>query len=178
MGAWTSRNRAWVYIAFYDEYVGRHINTCVGLSIFFIVPLYLYGFKVNRIADGNSNAMLYNFQYFDKRNRLCHNMVMEHFEVHKEQLEDLIMDMDKYGPRILADIPEGKERIDPITLDDFALIDELSGLNLYLENFMLSQNIPETVKNRIRARMFTYSGDKPKEIAMQEMRLKLYGNGR
>jgi len=88
------------------------------------------------------------------------------------------MDMDKYGPRILADIPEGKERIEPITLDDFALIDELSGLNLYLENFMLSHNIPETVKNRIRARMFTYSGDKPKDIAMQEMRLKLYGNGR
>jgi hypothetical protein len=41
MGAWTSRNRAWVYIAFYDEYVGRHINTCAGLSMVFFVPLYL-----------------------------------------------------------------------------------------------------------------------------------------
>jgi hypothetical protein len=122
--------------------------------------------------------MLYNWQFFDKRNRLCHNMVMEHFEVHKEQLEDLILDVDRFGPRILADIPDESKRIQAVTLDDFALIDELSGLNLYLENFMLSHNVPETVKDRIRARMLTYSGDKPKEIALQEMRLKLYGDQR
>ncbi|TNV78374.1 hypothetical protein FGO68_gene11221 [Halteria grandinella] len=41
MGAYTSRNRAWVYVAFYDEYVGRHINTCAGLSLLFTIPLYL-----------------------------------------------------------------------------------------------------------------------------------------
>lgn len=122
--------------------------------------------------------MLYNWQYFDKRNRLCHNMVMEHFEVHKEKLEDLIIDVDRFGPRILADIPNGEPRIAAVTLDDFALIDELSGLNGYLENFMLSQNLPETVKQRIRARMVTYSGDKPKEIAIQEMRLKIFGDSR
>lgn len=120
---------------------------------------------------------MYNWQYFDKRNRLCHNMMMEHFEVHKEQLEDLIVDMDKYGPKIFADIPEGK-RVDNVTLDDFALIDELSGLNLYLENFMKTNNLPEAVKQRIRARMVTYSGDKPKEIALNELRLKLYGDQR
>ena len=122
--------------------------------------------------------MLYNWQFFDKRNRLCHNMVMEHFEVHKEQLEDLILDVDRFGPRILADIPPASKRIDAITLDDFALIDELSGLNQYLENFMLSHNVPETVKQRIRARMLTYSGDKPKAIALNEMRLKIYGDQR
>ncbi len=122
--------------------------------------------------------MLYNWQFFDKRNRLCHNMIMEHFEVHKEQLEDLILDVDRFGPRILADIPEESKRIEAITLDDFALIDELSGLNQYLENFMLSHKVPETVKDRIRARMLTYSGDKPKQIALNEMRLKIYGDQR
>ncbi len=90
-------------------------------------------------------------------------------------MEDLIIDLDKYGPKILADLPQGQERKDAITLDDFALIDEISGLNLYLDNFMKTQNIPETVKDRIRARMFIYSGSKPKDIAIQEMRLKLYG---
>jgi hypothetical protein len=30
-----------VYVAFYDEYVGRHINTCAGLSLLFTIPLYL-----------------------------------------------------------------------------------------------------------------------------------------
>jgi hypothetical protein len=105
MGAWTSRTRAWVYVAFYDEYVGRHINTCVGLSLLYMIPLYLYGQTVNRYADSNAQHLLYNIQYFDKRNRLCHNMCMEHFEMHKERLEDLIIDVEKFGPRILADLP-------------------------------------------------------------------------
>ena len=122
--------------------------------------------------------MLYNMQYFDKRNRLCHNMVMEHFEVHKEQLEDLIVELDKKGPKVFIDIPSGSQMIDAVTLDDFALIDELSGLNHYLENFMNMHMVPETVRDRIRARMVRYSGDKPKQIAMQEMRLKIYGDQR
>jgi hypothetical protein len=55
-----SRNRSWVYIAFYDEYVGRHINTCVGLSMLFMVPLYVYGFTVNRYAETDAQHLLYN----------------------------------------------------------------------------------------------------------------------
>lgn len=178
MGAYTSRNRAWVYIAFYDEYVGRHINTCAGLSLFFAVGLYAYGQGVNRYADTDAQHLLYNMQYFDKRSRLCHNMVMEHFEVHKEQLEDLVVDLAKVGPKLLTELPTEKQGLSPVTLDDFALIDELSGLNPYLENFLRSHDIPETVKQRIRSRMVVYSGDKPKEIAMQELRIKLYGDQR
>ena len=104
-------------------------------------------------------------------------MIMEHFEVHKEQLEDLIIDLDKYGPKIFSDIPES-HRVDALTLDDFALIDEMSGLNLFLDNFLQSHSVPETVKERIRARMIRYSGDRPKEIAMNEMRNKLFGDQR
>lgn len=122
--------------------------------------------------------MLYNWQFFDKRSRLCHNMIMEHFEVHKEKLEDLILDVDRFGPKILVDLPDGAPRIPAVTLDDFALIDELSGLTLFLDNFMGNHDIPETVKQRINARMIRYSGDKPKDIALNEMRLKLYGDSR
>ena len=123
--------------------------------------------------------MLYNWQYFDKRNRLCHNMMMEHFEVHKEQLEDLIIDVEKYGPKVWADIPDQSRSVEnAVTIDDFALIDELSGLNLYLENFMKVHKMPETVKDRIRARMVTYNGAKPKEIALNELRLKILGDQR
>jgi hypothetical protein len=43
---------------------------------------------------------------------------------------------------------------------------------------MKVHNIPETVKDRIRARMIPYSGAKPKEIALQEMRLKVLGTNR
>ena len=130
------------------------------------------------MGEENSSHKLYSFQYFDKRNRLTHNMIMEHFEVHKEQLEDLLIDLNKTGPKILVDIPEPVKDIPAITLDDFALIDELSGLNLFLENFMKTRDMPETVKDRIRARMVPYSGTKPKTIALNEMRLKLFGDQR
>jgi len=135
MGSYFTRSRAWWYIAFYDEYVGRHINTSAGLSIMTIIPLYLYGIHCNRIAEENSNHYMYNWQFFDKRNRLCHNMIMEHFEVHKEQLEDLIIDLDKLGPKIFVDI-QNASRVEALNLDDFALIDEMSGLNTFLDNFM------------------------------------------
>ena len=61
---------------------------------------------------------------------------MEHFEVHKEMLEDLIVDLEKYGPKVVADIVDDDETPDKISLDDFALIDEMSGLNLFLDNIM------------------------------------------
>ena len=51
MGSYLTRTRAWVYIAFYDEYVGRHINTCAGASILFFIPAYLYGIHINRLTD-------------------------------------------------------------------------------------------------------------------------------
>ena len=62
---------------------------------------------------------------------------MEHFEVHKESLEDLILDLNKQGPKVFANLPYTEKRRE-ITMNDFALIDEMSGLNDYLDNFMMS----------------------------------------
>ena len=177
MGSWLTRTRAWVYIAFYDEYVGRHINTSAGLSVFFFVPLYLYGIQVNRICEQNANHLLYNWQFFDKRNRLTHNLIMEHFEVHKEQTEDLIVALHTQGPKVLANLP-AEEKRRPMSINDFALIDELSGLNQYLDNFMMTQNLPETTKERIKANMVRYKGSVPKEIALQDLRMQMFGNHR
>ena len=70
------------------------------------------------------------------------------------------------------------EEDSPITFDDFALIDEMSGLNHMLDNFMASRQVPETVKDRVKARMIRYSGVKSKEVAMNELREKLFGNQR
>ena len=61
-----------------------------------------------------------------------------------------------------------------MTLDDFALIDELSGLTLFIDNFLRIHDVPEIVKDRIRARLPKYSGSKPKTQAMQELRMKFY----
>jgi hypothetical protein len=64
-------------------------------------------------------------------------MIMEHFEVHKEMLEDLVVELETYGPKVFVDIPEDV-RSEAITMDDFALIDEMSGLNHFLEEFLQS----------------------------------------
>ena len=106
-------------------------------------------------------------------------MVMEHFEVHKEDLEDLIVDMKKEGPKVFMDLEDKKQSVNrQITLNDFALIDEISGLNHFLNGYMKQQNLPETVKDRIRARMFVYEAEKPKEVALNEMRASVFGNNR
>lgn len=139
--------------------------------------MFRYGVHMNRLNEESFKHHMYNWQYWDKRNRLCHNMIMEHFEVHKEQLEDLIVDMQKNGPKVLMDLPP-KEVDRTMNLNQFAIIDEICGLNNFLEGFLAMNDVPETVKARIRARMFTYDSDVPKEIALNEMRETLFGTGR
>ena len=179
MGSWLTRTRAWVYIAFYDEYVGRHINTCAGLSVLFFVPMYLYGIHVNRIVDRNANHMMYHWQYFDKRNRLTHNLIMEHFEVHKEQLEDLVVDLNQRGPIVFEGLKSNIGRTKKVpTTNDLALIDEISGLNDFLRNHMNTQAMSETQKERIKSLMVEYKGPKDKLVAMNEISMSIFGDGR
>ena len=54
----------------------------------------------------------------------------------------------------------------------------MSGLNDYLDNFMMTQNLPETTKDRIKARMIRYTGKVPKDIALNEPRLSMFGDKR
>ena len=78
---------------------------------------------------------------------------------------------------MLMDLP-AKTEDRSVTLNDFALIDELSGLTYFLEGFLEMNDMPEMVKDRIRARMTKYDSDKPKEIALNEMREVIFGGGR
>ena len=67
------------------------------------------------------------------------------------------------------DLP-AKEVSRSITMNELALLDEISGLNNFLEGFMKMNQIPETVKDRIRARMIKYDSDVPREIALNDVR--------
>ena len=178
MGSYFTRTRAWVYIAFYDEYVGRHIHLCCLGSLAILVPSYLYGLKLNRIVENNFNHMLYHWQYADKRNRLTHNLIMEHFEMHKEHLERVTDELDKHGPMIFYNLERTATPPGKFTENDLALIDELSGYNNVLNNFMQEQNLPETTREKFRVYMREYKGDKPKEVALNEMAISMFGGQR
>ena len=59
----------------------KQLMLTYSFSSFFV---YRYGVHMNRLNEESFNHHMYNWQFWDKRNRLCHNMIMEHFEVHKE----------------------------------------------------------------------------------------------
>ena len=178
MGAYLTRNRAWVYIAFYDDYCGRNINMCAGLSVIFAMPLYLYGIHLNRNIEVSMRNYYYNWSHFDKRNRLCHNMIMEHFEVHTEQLQDLLIDLDKEGPAAFRSSVESSKDANKTTtnLDDLALMDELAGLPQFWDRVFDQLNVPVLLRQKMEARLLRYNGAKDKDIAMNELKMKLFGN--
>ena len=66
----------------------------------------------------------------------------------------------------------------PVTMSDLAIIDEISGLNEFLENTMQTQKFSEAGKARVRARMHTYNSAQPKEERMNEISMEIFGNNR
>ena len=82
---------------------------------------------------------------------------MEHFEVHVEQTQDLMIELRQKGPEVFDGLEETTED-DRHMQDTFALIDEMSGLTNFLENFMMTHNLPETQRARIRAHTLDYTG--------------------
>ena len=101
---------------------------------------------------------------------------MEHFEVHKEHLEDLIVDLDKKGPKFFADIPDVESNKEQVTIEDLALINEISGLTNFIDRVLQTNDVPEHVKNKISSQILRYDSVKPREIAMNELRIKLFGD--
>ena len=176
MGSYFTRSRAWVYIAFYDEYVGKHINIAAGLSLVFIIPMYWYGIHCNRIKELNLNMKYYDWSYTDKRNRLTHNMIMEHFEVHVEQLQDLLVELNKEGAKAFNKYPAIQEEEPEVTIDELAYIDELSGFTDFIDQYLATNNFPEHIQSKIRSRVTHYSGEKTKDQIRYDLYKKQYGD--
>ena len=76
---------------------------------------------------------------------------------------------------MLTNLPAEKDDKSEISMDELALIDEISGLTPFIDNFLTTHDIPEQTRSRIESRLFRYSGAKPKSIAMLELREALYG---
>ena len=80
---------------------------------------------------------------------------------------------------MLLDIPDQELSYKKqLKVDDFALLDEMSGLTMFMDNFLLTHRLPETTKERIRSRYLRYDGRKDKTVALNEMRMAMYGGSR
>ena len=80
---------------------------------------------------------------------------------------------------MLLDIPEQELSFKKqVKVDDFALLDEMSGLTTFMDNFLLTHRLPEATKERIRSRYLRYEGRKDKSQALNEMRLAMYSGNR
>ena len=87
--------------------------------------------------------------------------------------------MHHQGPKVLIDIPDKKLTFDKtLTIHDLALIDEFSGLTGFMDNYLQSHDLPEATKERIRARYLHYNGKEDKTVALNRMRIAMYGTSR
>ena len=178
MGSYFTRSRAWVYIAFYDEYAGKHINTSAGLSLLFLMPMYWYGIHLNRVKEINNNMKFYEWSYMDKRNRLTHNLCMEQFEVHTEQLQDLLIEMQTKGAAVFDNLAEVPDNRFEVTEDHLAYIDEVSGFTGFIEDFVRANSMPEHIANRLRSHAYHYTGEKSREEIVWEINQAKFGSSR
>ncbi len=91
-----TRNRAWWHTAIWDEYGQRHQYVMIIPTFAILLPYYWYGSFMNRDLEQNFAAKMYQLDYEQKRNRLTHNLIMEHFETHVEKVMDILDDV-KYN---------------------------------------------------------------------------------
>jgi hypothetical protein len=92
-----TRNRAWWHTAVWDEYGMRHLYLALFPTFAFMIPMYWYGSFVNRELEQNFAAKMYQLDFENRRNRLTHNLIMEHFETHVEKIQDLLDDVRDNG---------------------------------------------------------------------------------
>jgi hypothetical protein len=92
-----TRNRAWWHTAMWDEYGQRHQYITTFPTILCLMPLYWYGAMANRNIEQNYAAKMYQLDYEQRRNRLTHNMIMEHFEMHVEKAQDVFDQIKEFG---------------------------------------------------------------------------------
>ena len=144
-----TRNRAWWHTAIWDEYGQRHQYLCIIPSIIYMVPSYWYGSFINRSIEQNYAAKMYQLDFEARRNRLTHNMIMEHFESHVEKVQDLLDEVKTEGFEKTFDYEiknPFNEYIDhklPKMNDEFiAELAEFSGLTYAVDEFCEHFDVP------------------------------------
>ena len=97
---------------------------------------------------------------------------MEHFEVHKEHLQDLFLEIQQKGDETFQNLP-ADEKLN-IDQDHLAYIDELSGLTDFTEHIIHEKNLPLGIQNRLRADVIPYTNKKSKDLIAFEVHQKFF----
>lgn len=154
-----TRNRAWWHTAIWDEYGQRHQYMCIFPCMVFLFPMYWYGTFVNRQLEQNFAAKMYQLDYENRRNRLTHNLIMEHFESHVEKVQAILDQVKKEGfeTTFAEEIkdPQGEKipfifpGIDEQEL--MAEVNETSGYTSYIDGILEHTDLPYWMRQEFNA---------------------------
>ena len=151
-----TRNRAWWHTAIWDEYGQRHQYMAIFPTFFALIPMYHYGSKINRQLEQTFAAKMYLLDYENKRNRLTHDMIMEHFEIHVEKMQDILEDVKINGFEITFEEeiknPESGKVIENVYIPSeeiLAEIDEKSGLTAFVDEIKERLNVPFWIRQQM-----------------------------
>jgi hypothetical protein len=157
-----TRNRAWWHTVIWDEYGQRHQYLAIFPTMAFMIPLYWYGSFVNRGLEQIYAAKMYQLDYENRRNRLVHNMVMEHFETHVEKVQDLLDEVKKEGFEKAFEFEIKNptyERINnnpvpEITEEYLAELSEYTGLTAAIDDYIEYSDMPYWQRQQLEKQIF------------------------
>jgi len=154
-----TRNRAWWHTAIWDEYGQRHQYLAIFPTFLALFPMYHYGSCLNRELEQTFAAKMYLLDYENKRNRLTHDMIMEHFEMHVEKVQDILDEVKEKGFELAFENeikdPEIGKVLEPNfpTIDEEILgeIDEKSGLTRFVDEVKERLNVPYWIRQQLES---------------------------
>jgi hypothetical protein len=153
-----TRNRAWWHTAIWDEYGQRHQYIAIFPTFFALIPMYHYGSCINRQLEQTFAAKMYLLDYENKRNRLTHDMIMEHFEMHVEKMQDILDDVKNRGFELAFEEeiknPESGKVIDDFIYpneDMLAEVDEKTGLTAFVDEMKETLNVPFWIRQQMES---------------------------
>jgi len=153
-----TRNRAWWHTAIWDEYGQRHQYLAIFPTFLVLFPMYHYGSCLNRELEQTFAAKMYLLDYENKRNRLTHDMIMEHFEMHVEKVQDILDEVMEKGFELafeeeIKNPDSGKIQQEiPIVDEEFlAEVDQRSGLTAFVDEVKEQLNAPYWIRQSLES---------------------------
>jgi hypothetical protein len=121
------------------------------------MPLYWYGASANRNIEQNYAAKMYALDYENRRNRMTHNMIMEHFEIHVEKVQDLLDQIKENGFEKTfeyelnnpAEKVEARHPVGPVSKEFRAELEEFTGITALVDEIKEHSDIPYWLRQEL-----------------------------